>query len=594
MINTSFFGGILMRFSRFPVILTVLFAVCTAFAQTPTPSPDEEEKKLTEKAVELMKETVSEIGNMRTPENRISFMSEAAALMWYHDDRQARPMFGWAVNEFKTLITGYNDRMNMLPPATRSGRGTRSFLFGAEPDERSRLMRKFQVAIGVRERIASTIAEHEPVLAFNFYHDSVSGVSNPELIAMMGQGRQDHVEAGLLEQIAQKDAAKAVELSRLSLRNGYNPYHLNLLRSLNAKDPEKAVEFASAILSQIKNESTEKVVMHAVHSLLVYGGEMLELSREDAQKPPIYSVDDLREISEILARAMLEGDEKGGFRTYAATIEKYNPGRALQIRAKFNIPAPSEAARRGSGIGSGTPAAGYPRSSMTGSGNRPRRNDGSVRAAEDDLIKEFAELAKKDLSKDERAKILEKARETLMSTPGTDKKIIGLSAIATVAAKAGDKELAAEIMRDAAALVPMPPKTYLEFLHTWMLVSGYAEADPEKAFPILEDTILRGNELITAFIKVGEFMEVTEQMIVDGEAQVGVFGGGLIGDLSRQMNMAESSIRSLLKADFERTKMAADRFDRVEMRVLAKMIILRSVLGQKPAGPDEVDLVGTR
>ena len=58
-------------------------------------------------------------------------------------------------------------------------------------------------------------------------------------------------------------------------------------------------------------------------------------------------------------------------------------------------------------------------------------------------------------------------------------------------------------------------------MYTWMLAAGYAESDPEKAFPILEEAIGRANDLISAFITVGEFIDVTEEMISEGEVQVG-------------------------------------------------------------------------
>ncbi|HMS09297.1 MAG TPA: hypothetical protein PKE66_07425, partial [Pyrinomonadaceae bacterium] len=94
-------------------------------------------------------------------------------------------------------------------------------------------------------------------------------------------------------------------------------------------------------------------------------------------------------------------------------------------------------------------------------------------------------------------------------------------------------------------------------------------------------TIYRANEVITAFVRVGEFIDVTEQMIVDGEIQVGAFGGGMIRGLSSELNIAEATIGLLVNADLERTKAAADKFDRPETRVLARMLILRNILGAK-------------
>ena len=106
--------------------------------------------------------------------------------------------------------------------------------------------------------------------------------------------------------------------------------------------------------------------------------------------------------------------------------------------------------------------------------------------------------------------------------------VIGLGLLAAQVSKLGDKELATEIMREAEALVNPAPKNYQDFLLTWMLASGYANADPEKAFPLLEETIGRANETLGAFIKVGEFIDVAEEMVQDGEVQVGAFGGQMV------------------------------------------------------------------
>jgi hypothetical protein len=119
----------------------------------------------------------------------------------------------------------------------------------------------------------------------------------------------------------------------------------------------------------------------------------------------------------------------------------------------------------------------------------------------------------------------------------------------------------------------------------WMLASGYAESDPDKAFPILEETIGRANELLSALVKLGEFIDVNEDFIVDGEVQVGAFGGQMVRGMTKELNMADSLIDRLAKADFDKTKTLTTRFDRTEIRVLAKMMVLRAVLSSKEATP---------
>ena len=595
------------NFPAFLIFVLTFLSVHSVNGQTPTPSPDDTDTEITEKAVRMLRETTSEVGNMRTLENRISFTAEIAALLWPHDEAEAKRMFGWSVNEFKTLVMQYDSQMNMFPPEdpANSYRGGGMFFGGT--DERTMLVRKFQVAMGVRQQIASSIAEHEPILAFNFYHDSISGISNPQLTNALNYGGGNYFELGLLRKIAEKDAAKASELARSSLQKGFRSHHVDLLRELYTKDPDKAAEFGSAVLSRIKNESLDKLELYSLNSLISLGDEKLEEALASPGKKELYSREDLRELADVLARAILEGDERGGFRSYLGNIEKYNPGRAAQIRTKFSIENTdahaAESREERVRVSAGLPPPPSPRISG-GFTVRQSRGSDEVRQAiearekaEQELMAEVMGLDKKELPKEERDKIIEKARELLTSTPSKDKKLLGLSALAAQVAKAGDKELASEIMRDAAALVSPSPKTYQDFLYTWMLISGYAEADPEKAFPLLEDTVFRLNEVIGSLIRVGEFIDTSGQMIVDGEVQVGAFGSGMAGSITRQLTIATPTVKSLMKTDLDRLYQIANRFDRVETRVLTKMIILRAALekapGQNSAETQQYNILGS-
>jgi hypothetical protein len=74
-------------------------------------------------------------------------------------------------------------------------------------------------------------------------------------------------------------------------------------------------------------------------------------------------------------------------------------------------------------------------------------------------------------------------------------------------------------------------------------------------------------------------------MISDGEAQVGAFGGGMVRGLSRELGVAEATLVTLVRADFGKTRALTNRFERPEVRILAKMLVLRSVLGKNAAAP---------
>jgi hypothetical protein len=166
----------------------------------------------------------------------------------------------------------------------------------------------------------------------------------------------------------------------------------------------------------------------------------------------------------------------------------------------------------------------------------------------DDVMK----LSTGKLAPDQRDKIIQQARATIMSMPARDKKVTALSMLAVQVAKTGDNDLANEIMRDASSFVNPQPKNYQDYLLTWLLATGYSTVDPERAFSMLEDTVNRANDLINSAIKIGEFVDVTEEIIADGELQVGAFGGSMVRDMTKQLAAADSTIQTLSKADFDK------------------------------------------
>jgi hypothetical protein len=56
----------------------------------------------------------------------------------------------------------------------------------------------------------------------------------------------------------------------------------------------------------------------------------------------------------------------------------------------------------------------------------------------------------------------------------------------------------------------------------------------------------------------------------------------MIRGMTQELGIANTTLISLAKADFVKTKALTNSFDRVEVRVLAKMLILRAVLDKNP------------
>lgn len=566
----------------------ILIFICATLANGQTVAekkPTEAEEKLRKEAVAFLRETLADVNSMRSLENRISFNSELAGLMWFHDEREARSMYLGAIGQFKDLIARYETRMNELGTPSEdeeSGMPAGPFIF--DPSERTKLLRKFAVVMGVRQALALSMAEHDPELAYNFYYDSLSMIANPAL-KQEADSRDSGFEAQLLAQLADKHPEKAAKFGKVALEKGFSYQHLDVLKKLHAKDADAGREFALSILSVIKDKKFDGIYM--IKSLVDFGETTLAESKKPNGKRAVYTEPELRELVEVMALEALEyqGEDSTTPLAYIDTIQKYLPGRAAQIRAKHRT------ARRNTNSNSSSANSAsydpempdYDGAIVTSSAN----TDAATRRREERekeeklLMEDIQGMSTKPLSKEEREKIVTQARKIIVTTPGRDKKIAGLSLLAAQVAKLGDKELAAELMRDAERLVNPSPKNFQDFMLSMMLGAGYANTDPEKAFPVFEETIGRANEVLAAMAKLGEFIDVNEDYISEGEVQVGAFGGQMVRGITRELNMADSTINTLARADFGKTKILTNRFDRLEIRVLAKMLVLRAVLSPK-------------
>lgn len=569
------------------VFLLLLVTASIAAAQNATePKKAEDAEKLRKEAIEFLRETSADVGRLRSIENRISFSAELASLMWFHDEKEAKTMYAATIGDFKQLLMQFDSQLNMLD--TPMDEDSSFSLFGGYGH--SPVERKFRIAMAVRQQIALSVAEHDAELAYSFFYDSASLISNEKFRKETEQADK-YFEFQLMKQIAETNVAKAAKFGMASLKDGVDGNHIELLKKIHAKDADKGVEFGAAILSRLKSDKKEVKGLYIFSSLLSYGSENLEASQKTGGRRAIYSRSDLRDIAEQFAQVLLDGDNEDAKYSalgFADQIEKFAPGRGAQIRAKFRNHKPTNSnTLRAMSISTAANA-----NSSVGMSSGISSNSNTVRNAnleerektEKQMLEDMKNLGK-PLPKEERDKIVAKARKIISQTPGKDKKITALSLLAAHVARAGDKELADEIMRDAERLVNPQPKNYKDFLYTWMLAGGYAEANPEKAFPILENTILRANETISAFVKVAEFIDVNEEMIDDGEVQVGMFGGSMIRSMTKDLGVANATLMSLARSDFAKTKSLTNSFDRIEIRVLAKMLILRAVLDDKKPAP---------
>ena len=271
------------------ILTFILFCAAFVIAQPTVEKPAEESaENLQKEAIAFLRETLSDVNGMRSLENRISFTAELAGLMWFHDEREARSMYGGVIADFKDLLAKYDAQMNEVGATLADRQAGRFMSFGMEPNDKSQVVRRFTTAMGVRQQIAMTMAEHDPELAFAFYHDSLSAISNPEFRKEVEQ-KDSQFETQLLLQIAESSPGKALQLGIPSLKKGVTYQHVELLKKIHTKDPEKGIAYAAAILSKMKSDKLDAMGFYVAVDLMRYGELTVDASKKRGGKPPIYT-----------------------------------------------------------------------------------------------------------------------------------------------------------------------------------------------------------------------------------------------------------------------------------------------------------------
>lgn len=594
----------IQAFQKLFTLVLIFTFIQTGFSQSTTPkTAGETEAEFKKEVIVFLRETAADVGSLRSPENRIGFTAELAGLMWVSDEKESRGMYLSVISDFKQLLGQYDAQLNMIESSPDGGGDfVGGFPFG-DDSEKGKLVRKLRMAMTVRQEVANSMAEHDPQLAFDFFYDSLSAITNADRRKEY-EAQDKYLETKLLNEIAEHNAAKAAELGRKSLAKGtVNYQHLDLLKKIYAKDADKGAEFGDDITRRMKDLSDGEENIYLLSSALRAGIPNFESVKKEGGKKPMFSEQNLRDLSEILAQRLLESTPEKDLSpmSYVDAVEKFAPSRAVQIRAKYG-----KGSGDGTGMGvgrgnvsvatvepslySGNSNVNVSRGTSYGSNSARFEKDAAAaelkRKTEEQLMKDVESLGTKQLPKEERDKVVAQARKIVSEMGGKDQKIMALSMLAAQVAKAGDKELAGEIMKDAAAMVNPQPKNYKDFILVWMLASGYAEADPDKAFPLLDDAISRLNDTITGIVRIAEFLDVSGEIIDDGEVQVGAFGGSMMRDITRSLGVVDGTLRSLAKADMVKTKALTNRFDRPEVRVLAKMLVLRALLGKEKSADE--------
>jgi hypothetical protein len=588
------------------IICLLALLPTAARAQTPMPAaqadakPSEEQARrdaLERKALELLDDVGGEAQGLKLAENRARLQVAAADLLWARDEKRARELFNAALS------------------------GVASTAAAIAPDD-PRREQLVQESLNLRREIAQVIAQRDPQLALDFVRGTRPPVAQGAPEKNYYQPDQElALEMSLAEQVAARDPKQALRIAEELLSRGLSAQLANVLERVRATDPEAASKLAADVVRKIRaaNLATNSEAM-TLASYLLQMSRPLEFvttraGAVDQRRPALIDDQTRRDLLGSMLNAALaapndprtRGAEQrlaGVLQQFMPEVEKLNPTQAQALR-RASATQPERAALDArvrqqrefqSLVQAGTvdaildAAAKAPpemRQQMYQAAAWKSLNDGSTERARQ-IASEHMENAQQraqflhDLDQQAfwraaNAGDVDQARALLSRFARGDERTQLLAQLARFVAGKGDKEGAARLLEEVWNQAGGRAKNQQQFAAQLDAAQIYAQVAPDRAFEIVEAAISQVNEMVAAAEVVDGFgQDAFEQDELKSQ------GGWVWTSLVRQCGDA---LGALARTDYERAVSAADRLQRPETRLVARLAVARGVLAPNGTMP---------
>jgi hypothetical protein len=165
---------------------------------------------------------------------------------------------------------------------------------------------------------------------------------------------------------------------------------------------------------------------------------------------------------------------------------------------------------------------------------------------------------------------IEAAQALLARAKSTEERVGMLLQLARAVTGKGNQKGALGFLEEAATLIEGRAKGHMQFGLQLQLAHAYAPLTPARSFEIVESSITHLNELVAAAAVVEGFGQ--EAFAQD---ELKTQDGYIWSALAVQ---CDETLAALAPLDFDHARSAADRFQRPELRLLARLAVARGVL----------------
>lgn len=603
--------------------LLVLGIGPVSFARDPASqqqSTDQDKDKPTpeKKAILLLDQIVGEAGGLRLPENRIYIQIAAGDLLWVRDESRARVLFGEAGSGIAEMMRQSD---SPIDPSTR------------------RAANANRLALELRQELVLTVARHSGEFAYQL----LQAMPAPAQTGPGERRQnQNTLEQSLVAAIAANDPKTALKNAQGWLDKGEYPSSLSkVLSQLQAKDVEAATKLSEQLVKKLQPEeilSKQDAVRLSLS--LLRPGPRAEKKPGGGSQQVVGASDQLlaesafRDVMAATITAALRATPQpqnaqgrggpGGFRgrpnnrggvavapqseaeiqqanarmllnglqNLQPHVDKYLPERSLALRQKLTQMGMDRDPRAAFGQVANLMQQGTSESLIAAAASAPQGmqnrlyQQAALKALDEGNPDRARDIANQHLEGTARTNMLHtvELRQAVRSAPDkmdeirqtlnraqSDEERVSLLLQFAGNLQTENPKLALQLLDEARGLVTRRATSYAQFEAQVRVAGAYAALDPARSFETLEPGIYQINELLSAAAILSGF-EVN--IFKDGEMPL---KGG--GSLTRLVMRYGAELASLARIDFERAQLLTERFQLAEPRVLARLTMVRGVLG---------------
>jgi len=530
-------------------------------------------------------------------------MATGADLLWPHDQKRARNLFWEALNNlnlpaYQALdATTAKEPNNSAKPARTNG----------PTKEQLQEVNQYYATVETRREFLRQVARHDPQLAL----DMMRSTRQPPPAQTTGAFRaadDSDLEEEIAFAAAANDPKRTLQIAHESMAKGLTFQILNLLNQVMQKDQDTGAQLAGEIIAKLKTEnfSTSTYAPYIAIQLLQLsrtGGAIFRASVSPNSSFKRLKLDDdqKRDLVDMLTDAAFNlttpQNLLQNIRFLMPEIEQYAPDRAAKLKvqltefnrtlpqpqrdwndfnAMFENATPEELIKAANRVADDQRAALFFRAAAKavarGESDRYRELITSQVESEDQRKIALDSLAYEQMYYDISQGKADDLEKLLPLIRAREQRAIAMSQLAMLLDKKDQHDEAVKLLDDARAMVKVDLANETQSNALLAVMLGYALVDPPKAFVMIEPIIDRAND------------DISKLLLVDKIVKSGAVKNGEIVMQQPQIPLESSMLRyspgvvALGKADFDRTKGLADRFQRNELRIVARLLLAQALL----------------